>query len=248
MARFSGKRVLVTGGTNGIGLAGARRLADEGAQVIVTGTNAERLESTRAAIPGVLAWSNDAGAPDTGTTLAAQLAGTSTDTGLDGLWLNAGYADIAPVGDITAEFFDRMMAVNVRAIFLHIAALAPHLNDGASIVVTSSTGSVEGSPVATVYAATKGAIEAAARGWATALAERNIRVNTLVPGNIDTDFRRFMDDDTRDKFNREVVGRVPLRRAGTPDEAAAVALFLLSTDAAYVTGARYFADGGLSKR
>ncbi|GAA1490583.1 NAD(P)-dependent dehydrogenase (short-subunit alcohol dehydrogenase family) [Brachybacterium sacelli] len=150
--------------------------------------------------------------------------------------------------EVTVDFFDRMMAVNVRAAFLQLAALTQHLNDGASIVITSSTGSVEGSPVATVYAATKGAIESAARGWATALAPRNIRVNVLVPGNVDTDFRRFMDDDTRETFNRDVIGRVPLSRAGTPDEAAAVALFLLGDDAAYVTGSRYFVDGGLSKR
>jgi len=115
-------------------------------------------------------------------------------------------------------------------------------------VLTSSTGSVEGSPLATVYAATKGAIEAAARGWATAFADRDIRVNVLVPGNVDTDFRRFMDDDTRERFNRDVIGRVPLGRAGTSNEAAAVALLLLSEDATYVTASRYFVDRGLSRR
>lgn len=149
---------------------------------------------------------------------------------------------------VTAEFFDRMMAVNVRAVFLQIAALARHLNDGASIVITSSTGSVEGSPAATVYAATKGAIEPAARGWTAAFADRGIRVNVLVPGNVDTDFRRFMATDTRGAFNEKVISRVPLGGAGTPDEAAAVALFLLSDDAAYVTGSGYFVDGGLSRR
>lgn len=70
----------------------------------------------------------------------------------------------------------------------------------------------------------------------------------LVPGNVDTDFRRFMDDNTRDAFNRDVISRVPLRRAGTPDEIAEVALFLLSDAATYVTASRYFVDGGLSRR
>lgn len=83
MAQFNGKRVLVTGGTNGIGLAGARRLVDEGAHVMVTGTNAERLASARSAMPGVLAWHNDAADPDTGTALAARVA--ETGDGLDGL-------------------------------------------------------------------------------------------------------------------------------------------------------------------
>ena len=148
---------------------------------------------------------------------------------------------------MTAEFFDQMMATNVRGPFLQIAALAEHLNDGASVVITS-TATYEGSPIATVYAATKGAVLAAARGWAAALAERGIRVNVLVPGAIDTDFRRFMDDDTRQSFEAGVLSRVPLGRVGTPDEAAAVALFRLSDDAAYVTASQYAVDGGLTKR
>jgi NAD(P)-dependent dehydrogenase (short-subunit alcohol dehydrogenase family) len=246
MARFTDKRILITGGTNGIGLAGARRIAAEEGLVMVTGTNQERIESVRSGLPGAQAWRNDAADADTGDQLARQVR--EFGRRLDGRWLNAGYTDIASVEDISAEFFDRMMNVNVRAPFLQLAALSGHLNDGASVVVTSSTGSVEGSPMATVYAATKGAIEAAARGWAASLAARNIRVNVVVPGNVDTDFRRFMDANTRESFNRDVIGRVPLGRAGTPDEAAAVALFLLSDDAAYVTASRYFVDGGLSKR
>lgn len=245
MARFTGKRILITGGTNGIGLAGARRVATEGGQVMTTGTNPERIASVRDELPDAKVWRNDAAAADTGERLARQVSEAGGD--LDGLWINAGYADIAPVEEVTAEFFDRMTAVNVRAAFLQLAALSQHLVEGASVVVTSSTGSVEGSPVATVYAATKGAIEAATRGWAAALAPRSIRANVLVPGNVDTDFRRFMDPGTRESFNQEVIGRVPLGRAGTPEEAAAVALFLLSDDAAYVTGSRYFVDGGLSK-
>lgn len=246
MARFAGKQILVTGGTNGIGLAGVRRIAAEDGLVIATGTDQERIDHLREELPEAAVWHNEAADPDTGTRLARQVG--DSGRGLDGLWLNAGYADVAPVGEVTAEFFDRMMAVNVRSVFLQLAALSDLLNDGAAVVITSSTGAVEGSPVATVYAATKGALEAASRGWATALASRNIRVNTVVPGNVDTDFRRFMDDDTRETFNRNVISRVPLGRAGTADEAAAVACFLLSEDAAYVSGSRYYVDGGLSRR
>lgn len=246
MARFAGKQILVTGGTNGIGLAGVRRIAAEDGLVIATGTDQERIDHLREELPEAAVWHNEAADPDTGTQLARQVR--NSGRGLDGLWLNAGYADVAPVEEITAEFFDHMMAVNVRSVFLQLAALSDLLNDGAAVVITSSTGAVEGSPVATVYAATKGALEAASRGWATALASRNIRVNTVVPGNVDTDFRRFMDDDTRETFNRNVISRVPLGRAGTADEAAAVACFLLSEDAAYVSGSRYYVDGDLSRR
>jgi NAD(P)-dependent dehydrogenase (short-subunit alcohol dehydrogenase family) len=169
--------------------------------------------------------------------------------GLDGLWLNAGYAALAEVDELDAEPFDRMMATNARGPALQLARLAEHLNDGASVVLTSSTSVYEGAGMASVYAATKGALVAMARGWATALAARGIRVNVLVPGAIDTSFRSFMRDEVRDEFEHDVVSRVPLGRIGTADEAAAVALFLLSDDAAYVTASQYVVDGGgLTKR
>lgn len=102
--------------------------------------------------------------------------------------------------------------------------------------------------MASVYAGTKGALVAMARGWATSLAGRGIRVNVLVPGAIRTRFRDFMSDEVREEFERDVVSRVPLGRVGTPGEAAAVALFLLSDDATYVTASQYAVDGGLTKR
>lgn len=151
---------------------------------------------------------------------------------------NAGYAAVAGVDEVDAEFFDRMMSANVRGPVLQLARLAEHLNDGVSVVVTSSTSTYEGAGMASVYAATKGALVAMARGWATALADRGIRVNVLVPGAISTSFRDFMSEQLREQFERDVVSRVPLGRVGTADEAAAVALFLLSDDAAYVTASQ----------
>jgi NAD(P)-dependent dehydrogenase (short-subunit alcohol dehydrogenase family) len=129
-----------------------------------------------------------------------------------------------------------------------LAALSDDLTAGASVVVTSSTSTYEGAPRTAVYAATKAALIAAARSWAAELAPRGIRVNTLVPGAISTDFRSFMDDTTRSTFEAGVVSRVPLGRVGSADEAAAVALFLLSDDASYVTASQYPVDGGLTHR
>lgn len=141
-----------------------------------------------------------------------------------------------------------MMNANVRGPMLQLAALSSHLNDGASVVVTSSTATYEGSPMATVYAATKGALVSATRGWAAALGPRGIRANVLVPGPIATGFRDFMAREAKAAFEADVVGRVPLGRTGTPDEAAAVALFLLSDDSSFVTGSQYAVDGGLTMR
>lgn len=244
VTRFAGKRVLITGATSGIGLAGAQRIAREGGELVLTGTNQHRLAELRNRLPSAHVVSNDAADPRTGDDLAACL----DDTGLDGLWLNAGYAAIGDVEELDAEFFDRMMQVNVRGPALHLARLAAHLNDGASVVVTSSTSTYEGAGLASIYAATKGALVAMARGWATALAHRGIRVNVLVPGAIDTGFRDFMAEDFRAEFEHGVLNRVPLGRMGTAEEAAGVALFLLSDDAAYVTASQYAVDGGLTKR
>lgn len=241
MTRFAGKRVLITGATSGIGLAGAERIADEQGELILTGSNQQRLAALQQRLPDAQVLAEDAADPRAGETLA-------DNGGIDGLWLNAGYAAVAEVDEIDAEFFDRMMRANVRGPALQLARLSEHLNDGASVVVTSSTSTYEGAGIASVYAATKGALVAMARGWATALAERGIRVNVLVPGAIGTGFRDFMDARAREKFEHEVVSRVPLGRIGTANEAAAVALFLLSDEATYVTASQYPVDGGLTKR
>ncbi|NYD91542.1 SDR family oxidoreductase [Sphingomonas melonis] len=243
MARFENKRVLITGGTSGLGLAGATRIVAEGGTVIVTGLDPSRIRAARDVLGvkgSVLA--NDAADPAAASALAAVARSAG---GLDGLWLNAGYAALGTPEEVTADAFDRMMAANVRGPMLQLAALSPYLREAASVVVTSSSSTYEGAAVTSLYAATKGALVAMARSWATALAPRGIRVNVLVPGPIDTGFRNFLPAEAKQGFEEFVVAQVPLGRVGTPDEAAAVALFLLSDDASYVTGGQYAVDGGL---
>lgn len=188
---------------------------------------------------------NDASDP----AAADELAEAVRDFGkLDGLWLNAGFAAVAGIDEVGAEFFGRMMNANVRGPILQMAKLVNSLNQGASVVLTSSTSAYERTPSASVYAAAKGAMISMARGWAAALGERAIRVNVLVPGPIDTNFRDFMSSSFRAQFEENVVSRIPLGRIGSPEEAAAVALFLLSDEASYVTGSQYAVDGGLTMR
>ncbi|HUG57665.1 MAG TPA: SDR family oxidoreductase [Candidimonas sp.] len=140
--------------------------------------------------------------------------------------LNAGFAAISVLNETDAGFFDHMMNADVRGPILQMATLAEMLNPGASVVLTSSTSAYEGAPMASVYAVTKGAMISMARCWAPALGERDIRVNVLAPSPIDTDFRNLMSDDFRNQFEADVIGRLPLRRDESADEAAAVALFL----------------------
>lgn len=246
MGRFTGKRILITGGTSGIGLAGAIRIVEEGGTVAVTGLSQAHLDDARQKLPAdALVFHNDASQP----TAAEELANTVAALGgLDGLWLNAGYARVAGIEDTSAEFFDRMMNANARGPMLQIASLTNQLKPGASVVLTSSTSAYELAPMASVYAASKGALISMARCFAAALGERGIRVNVLVPGPIESSFRNFMLEPTRKEFEEGVVNRLALKRMGTASEAAAVALFLLSDDAAYVTGSQYAVDGGLMMR
>ncbi|MDC0693935.1 SDR family oxidoreductase [Klebsiella pasteurii] len=246
MARFSAKRVLITGATSGIGLAGAQRIDSEGGWVIATGRDPRRLALLRRQLSDrarVIA--NDASDPLTGAALAEAI---DSSGGLDGLWLNAGYAAVGELSQVDAAAFDRMMATNVRGPVLQMAALAGKLNAGASVVVTASTSAYEGAAAASLYSATKGALISLTRCWASALGEKNIRVNALVPGPIDTDFRHFMRDEVRREFEASVVSRLALHRQGTAAEAAEVALFLLSDAASFVSGGQYAVDGGLTLR
>jgi len=197
MSRYEGKRILITGGSSGIGLAGARRIVAEGGNVAITGLNDQRLDQARATLPdsSLILKSDTASEAD-----IDKLRKAVEDWGtLDGLWLNAGIAEVDALESITAESFNRLMNTNVRGPMLQLAALAV----------------------------------------------RGIRANTSVPGLIETNFRHFMPNDSRPQFEELVVNQGPLGRAGSAEEAAAVALFLLSDDATYVTGSQYAVDGGL---
>ncbi|MBP2170035.1 NAD(P)-dependent dehydrogenase (short-subunit alcohol dehydrogenase family) [Erwinia toletana] len=243
MARFTDKRILITGGTSGMGLAGALRISKEGGKVAITGLNAARLQQAQQQLPDdALILHNDAAQENSPEALADALLSWGT---LDGLWLNAGFAEVGTPEEVTAEAFNHMMNANVRGPMLQLAKLSPLLKPGASVVLTSSSSTYEGAAMTSLYAATKGAVVAMARSWAAALATREIRVNVLIPGPIETNFRHFMPEEARQQFEDFVVSQVPLRRVGTADEAAAVALFLLSDDASYVTGSQYAVDGGL---
>jgi len=241
MGRFGGKTVMITGGTRGIGLAGAQRIRAEGGQVIASGRGNERSilgDDCQIVLGDVCDCAN----------VQALVAAAERAGGLDGLWLNAGFARVGALEALTAECFDALMATNVRAPALQLARLSPLLKPDASVVVTASSSAFEAAPLVSAYAATKGALLSMMRCWAASLAPRGVRVNAIVPGPIDTGFRGFMGEAAQAQFERGVVDLVPLGRAGSAQEAAAVALFLLSADAAYVTGSQYAVDGGLLMR
>lgn len=246
MFNFKNKLILITGATSGMGLAAARSIIESGGKVIATGRSESKLVDLKEKYgSSIVTLKNDSASSSTGIMLAETVAKHGD---LDGVWLNAAIARLDKFDEITDDIYHQVMDVNVKGPILQLAALSEHLKNNASIIVTSSSSVYEGAAATSLYAASKGAVSAAARAWARELAPRKIRVNTLVPGPIETNFRRFLPEEARSGFEQFVIGQVPLGRSGTAQEAANVALFLLSDYSSYITGSEIPVDGGLIMR
>jgi NAD(P)-dependent dehydrogenase (short-subunit alcohol dehydrogenase family) len=232
-----------------LGSQPARRVAEEGGRVAITGTSQKHLDEAAAALPGeALVIRNDAADVAQAEKLAAQVRDQLG--GVDGLFLNAGFGRFAPNENVDPDFYERMMAVNVRGPVMQMSALSQLVNEGGSVVLTASVSPYMGQAQGAIYAATKGAVTALARSWAADFASRNIRVNSIAPGPIATNFAEGMQlsEEEMQRFAEAILQKLALKRFGTAEEVAAVACFLLSDDASYVTGSQYFVDGGMTFR
>ena len=241
----NGKTALVTGASRGIGRASALALAKAGAQVLVHyGHGADEAHSVvqeiRAADGRAEAVGADLSAPDGPHQLARKVRGIVGER-LDILVANAGISKAATIEETSVADFDALFAVNVRAPFFLVQQLLSILGQNSSIVFTSSLVAHAAVDNLAAYAATKGAIDTLVKHFAFVLGPRDIRVNAVAPGVVDTDMSSF----TKTQAGREAtLGMQALKRVAQPDDIGGVVAFLASPAARWITGDALHVDGG----
>lgn len=248
MTQAAGKVVLITGAANGIGAACAARFAGDGAHVVLADIDAVQGEAAAAALRagGGSALFVACDVTQRAEIEAAVAVAVARFGGLDVLINNAGIASGAAFLDMTDALFDRVLAVNMRSVFIGGQVAARQMvaqGRGGAIINMSSVNANMAIPGLSAYGASKGAINQLTRVMAIELAPHNIRVNAIGPGTILTELSRkavLTDKAARHK----VLSRTPLGRAGEPAEVAGVAAFLAGPDASYITGQVIYPDGG----
>jgi NAD(P)-dependent dehydrogenase (short-subunit alcohol dehydrogenase family) len=248
MAKLEGKIALVTGGNSGIGLATAKQFVNEGAYVFITGRREPELAAAVKEIGrNVTGVQGDVSNLADLDRLFAQIKREKGK--LDIVFANAGVAELAPVGEITEEQFDRMFDINVKGLLFTVQKALPLIPVGGAIILNASIVASKGNPASSVYSATKAAVRSFARTWTMDLKERKIRVNALSPGPINTPAydRLAQSGPAGQQMLASIVNRVPMGRFGTPDEIARAAVFLASDDSSFVTGTELFVDGGAAQ-
>lgn len=245
MSKLNGKIAVVTGGNSGIGYASAKELKSQGATVIITGRNSERVEDAAKEL-GVKGLIADVSNISEIEQLVEQV---KTKFGnVDILFVNAGIFQPAPVGQISEEMFDHQMGINFKGALFTTEKFLPILNDGASIINLSSVNAYTGMPNTAVYAASKAALNSYTRTAATELAPRKIRINSVNPGPVSTPIfgKTGMEVEQLNGFAEAMQNRIPLKRFGQPEDIAKLVAFLASDDASFITGSEYNIDGGIN--
>lgn len=253
MGKLDGKVAIITGGSGGIGRAAARLFAEEGGKVMLVDLDGDALRATVAEIGEERAASVVADVSDRAETEAYVAAAVERFGGVDIAVLNAGIeGKIATIVDYPEDMFDRVMAVNVKGVFLGLRAVMPAMEKRGrgSIVITSSTAGIRAVGGMSAYVTSKHAVIGLMRTAAMEGAANDIRVNTVNPSPIDTRMMASIEEQsglpTGDRSNRPMARHTPLGRYGEPEEVARLMLFLASDDSSFCTGGVYMVDGGVS--
>jgi NAD(P)-dependent dehydrogenase (short-subunit alcohol dehydrogenase family) len=245
--RFEGKVALVFGGNSGIGRATALAFAAEGAQVVVTGRNAETLADVQSELGGgalaIRSDISDLAALDEVMRQVKERHGR-----IDVLFVNSGVGGFLPIPQVTPEFWDEVHGVNLRGCFFAAQKALPLMGKGGAIVFTGSIGSQLAAPGGSTYGSAKAGLRAIARGFAAELVGQGIRVNMVSPGATETPIlyrNPGMDDQAVAGLRQMMIANTPMKRMGRPEEIASAVLFLASDEASFITGVDLFVDGGV---
>lgn len=245
MERLNNKTAVITGGTTGIGFATAREFISEGAKVIITGRNQERLINAVEQLgENAIDVQADVRSLSDLDTLAARVK--DEFGGLDILFANAGIGQFSPLEQIDETFYDNQFDINVKGVFFTVQKLAGLLKPKASVILNASAVNTKGAATGSIYFATKAAVRSFARSLAAELGDRGIRVNAISPGIVQTEFQDKMDlpKEAVEGFIDAVRQASPLRRDGEVVEIAKAVVFLASDESSYITAADLTVDGG----
>jgi NAD(P)-dependent dehydrogenase (short-subunit alcohol dehydrogenase family) len=248
MGKLEGKIAVVTGGNSGIGLAAAEALVAEGAHVFVTGRRQAELEAAVAYIgSNVTPVQGDVSKPEDLDRLYSQV--THEKGKIDVLFANAGIGGRARLGEITDKHIDDLLSINIKGVILTVQKALPLLVPGASVILNASIVASKGFAEWSVYSATKAAVRSFARTWSADLKGRDIRINAVSPGVIDTPGYRLigLDETQLAAYFAQSANTAPIGRNGVPSDVAKVVGFLASDDSRFITGSEIFVDGGIAQ-
>ncbi|MCF3963126.1 SDR family oxidoreductase [Streptomyces fuscigenes] len=247
MTTYDGKKIVITGGSSGIGLATARLFADGGAHVLITGRTRGSLDTASEQL------GNRATAVRADTASLADIEALADTVHkrfgtVDALFVNAGVTASAPFESTTEEMYDELFGINTKGAYFTVKALAPLLREGSGVVLTTSVVNALGVDALSVYSASKAALRSMTRTLARELLPRKVRVNAVSPGPIDSGIldRSSLPADVVEATKDAYRGTVPMQRLGSSEEVAAAVAYL-AFGATFSTGSEFPVDGGASQ-
>lgn len=246
MTTYDGKKIVITGGSSGIGLAAARLFAGGGAHVLITGRTRSTLDTAleRLGDKAIAVRSDAASLKE-----IEALADTVQERfgAVDALFVNAGVTASAPLDSTTEEMYDELFDINTKGPYFTVQALAPLMREGSGVVLTTSVVNVLGLDALSVYSASKAALRSMTRTLARELLPRKVRVNAVSPGPTDTGILdRSVPADVVETVKDTYRSTIPMQRLGTSEEVAAAVAYL-AFGATFSTGTEFPVDGGASQ-